>query len=266
MNGEIERRPSRRVSERDAVEVDGERVPPPTGDGGRGADRMGHLHLLMNKPAGCLCERRRRRDPPSREEGDGGRDVGGGRGTDGGAKRRRRDDGDRRRTVYDALPPSAALRPSLSTVGRLDADTTGVLLLTTDGMLGNALANPAFGVSKVYRARLRLREPLPDGVVRRLGEGVRLPHARGAVVRGEARNADGEPPGTVDLRITGGYNRQVKHMLRIVGRPLEALDRLEFAGLRCSETLTVGQTRELSGAEIERLYDLVKGRLDVFRE
>jgi len=273
VNGSTVTRPSAAVAEGDVVEVDG--APPKESrnrSGGCGEfEGGGHLHLIMNKPTGCLCERRRGSGHERRsKEGDGiGNEVGryaedasprsaaiALSGKKGGRKP------ELRPTVYDILPQSASDRPSLATVGRLDADTTGALLFTTDGMLGNALSNPAFKVSKLYRATLRRPAPLTEDELQDLAGGVRLPHRRGAIVSGNARNAEGCPPGTVDLCITGGYNRQVKHMLRIVGRPLKDLERLEFAGLRCGEDLPRGGCRELTETEVESLYSLARSRLD----
>ena len=130
-------------------------------------------------------------------------------------------------------------------VGRLDADTTGVLLLTNDGELAHRLAHPRYGVEKVYEA---LVEGQPtDETLERLRSGVELDDGitSPAVVRRLA-------PGTIELTIHEGRNRQVRRMLEAVGHPVVGLHRSTYAGLTL-EGLEPGAWRELEPSEVERL-------------
>ena len=130
-------------------------------------------------------------------------------------------------------------------VGRLDADTTGAILLTNDGGLAQRLMHPRYEVDKVYVAEVEGR-PGPDAL-RRLAEGVVLddgPTAP-AVVRSLG-------PGRVELTLHEGRKHQVKRMLAAVGHPVSRLHRSRYAGLDLQD-LPAGRWRELSAVEIERL-------------
>jgi 23S rRNA pseudouridine2605 synthase len=146
-----------------------------------------------------------------------------------------------RPTVVDLVPNASRIVP----VGRLDADTTGALLLTNDGQLAHHLAHPRYGIEKVYVAEVggkpgdAVLEQLRDGV--ELDDGVTSP----AQVRRLA-------PNTLELTIHEGRNRQVKRMLEAVGHPVRSLHRSGYAGLTL-EGLEPGQWRELEPSEVERL-------------
>ena len=132
-------------------------------------------------------------------------------------------------------------------VGRLDADTTGVLLLTNDGQLANQLAHPRFEVDKVYEAFLR---GIPtDETLRKLEQGVELEDGRTApaTVRRLTRSV-------IELTIHKGRNRQVKRMCEAVGHRVVRLHRVRYAGLELTG-LPVGEWRRLSAAEVDRLRD-----------
>jgi 23S rRNA pseudouridine2605 synthase len=130
-------------------------------------------------------------------------------------------------------------------VGRLDADTTGALLLTNDGELAHALAHPRFEVEKVYEAAVE-GDPA-DEVLARLETGVELDDGRTAPARVQRLAA-----GTVELAIHEGRKHQVKRMLAAVGHPVRRLHRSRYAGLTLAG-LRPGESRELTGAELERL-------------
>jgi 23S rRNA pseudouridine2605 synthase len=146
-----------------------------------------------------------------------------------------------RPTVVDLVPPEPRVVP----VGRLDADTTGALLLTNDGPLAHRLAHPRYGVEKTYvvevegEPRERELERLSRGV--ELEDGVTAP----ARVRRLA-------PGVVELTLHEGRNRQVKRMLAAVGHPVVRLHRSAYAGLSADE-LEPGAWRPLSDDELQRL-------------
>ena len=146
-----------------------------------------------------------------------------------------------RRTVVDLVASSQRLYP----VGRLDADTTGLILLTNDGDLAYALTHPSFEVPRTYRARVEGR---PDErALRALREGVELDDGRTAPARVRRVGAH-----ELELTIHEGRKRQVKRMLAAVGHPVLALQRVAFGPLRLGE-LGSGRHRRLTAAEVERL-------------
>jgi 23S rRNA pseudouridine2605 synthase len=151
------------------------------------------------------------------------------------------DDPQGRPTVVDLVPNE----PRVAPVGRLDADTTGALLLTNDGQLSHRLAHPSYGVEKTYIAEVE-GEP-SDGTIAQLEEGVELDDGRTAPAR--VRRIG---PHTVELTIHEGKNRQVKRMLGAIGHPVTRLHRSDYAGLTL-EGLEPGQWRELEPSEVERL-------------
>jgi 23S rRNA pseudouridine2605 synthase len=130
-------------------------------------------------------------------------------------------------------------------VGRLDADTTGALLLTNDGELAHRLAHPRYEVEKVYEAEVE-GEP-GDEALRQLEQGVELDDGRTAPAR--ARRLS---PSRIELAIHEGRKHQVKRMLAAVGHPVRALHRSRYADLTL-KGLGPGESRELTGAEVERL-------------
>lgn len=153
-----------------------------------------------------------------------------------------------RRTVVQLVPSRRRLYP----VGRLDADTTGLILLTDDGPLAHRLTHPSFEVPRVYRATVR-RPPVREKALRALREGVELDDGRTAPARVRRLTPD-----TLEVTIREGRKRQVRRMLDAVGHPVKALERVAFGplGLRGLEP---GGHRRLSAAEIERLRRAGRG-------
>jgi 23S rRNA pseudouridine2605 synthase len=149
-----------------------------------------------------------------------------------------------RPTVVDLVDLPERVVP----VGRLDADTTGALLLTNDGPLAHRLAHPRYGVEKVYEVEVE-REP-DDAALARLREGVDLDDGRTAPA--EARRID---VSKLELVLHEGRNRQVRRMCEAVGHPVIRLHRSRYAGLTL-EGLEPGQWRELEPSEVGRLRDL----------
>ena len=148
-----------------------------------------------------------------------------------------------RRTVVDLARHRARVVP----VGRLDADTTGALLLTNDGDLAHRLAHPRYEVEKLYVAEVEGRPS--DDALRRLAAGIELDDGRTAPAR--ARRLG---PATVELSLHEGRKHQVKRMLEAVGHPLVTLTRIAIGPLRLGD-LQVGGVRRLSAAEVQRLRD-----------
>jgi len=178
---------------------------------GRPVERQRLAYVLLHKPAGVVTTAR---DPHGRP------------------------------TVVDLVTHEARVVP----VGRLDADTTGVLLLTNDGPLAHRLAHPRYGVQKVYEAEVE-GDP-DDDALARLRDGIDLddgPTAPAGVRRLGRRR--------VELTLHEGRKHQVKRMLAAVGHPVTRLHRAAYAGLR-ADGLGHGLWRELTADEVSSLRAL----------
>jgi 23S rRNA pseudouridine2605 synthase len=147
-----------------------------------------------------------------------------------------------RRTVVDLVADHGK---RLVPVGRLDADTTGALLLTNDGELAHRLAHPRYEVEKVYEAEVE-GEP-SDTALARLERGVELEDGRTAPAAARLLTRT-----RVELAVHEGRKHQVKRMLAAVGHPVRRLHRIRYAGLSV-EGLEPGQWRELEPSEVVRL-------------
>jgi 23S rRNA pseudouridine2605 synthase len=148
----------------------------------------------------------------------------------------------RRRAVVELVDSPARLYP----VGRLDADSSGLILLTNDGELANRLTHPRYGVPRTYRVRLA-RAP-SDRELRRLREGVDLEDGRTAPVRVRRRGRH-----EIEITIREGRNRQVRRMAEAVGNRVDSLVRVAFGPLRLGR-LREGGARRLGSREVERLW------------
>ena len=147
-----------------------------------------------------------------------------------------------RRTVIELVESKLRLYP----VGRLDAETTGLILLTNDGGLANRLTHPSFGVEKTYRARVQ-PAPVPEAALRELREGVELEDGMTSPARVRQVEA-----GLLELVISEGRKRQLRRMCEAVGHRVVELERVAYGPLRLGG-LAPGETRRLSAAEVERL-------------
>ncbi|MFN8216918.1 MAG: pseudouridine synthase [Solirubrobacterales bacterium] len=147
-----------------------------------------------------------------------------------------------RPAVVELVDSPARLYP----VGRLDADSTGLLLLTNDGALANRLTHPRFEVAKTYRARLR--EPIGEAEIERLRGGVELDD--GPTGPAEVRRRG---PREIEIVLREGRNRQVRRMAEAVGNRVLGLRRTGFGSLALGE-LREGAARRLSEEEIARLW------------
>jgi 23S rRNA pseudouridine2605 synthase len=175
-----------------------------------GAQRL--RHVLLNKPRGTITTAR---DPEGRP------------------------------TVVDLVGGDIRVVP----VGRLDRDTTGVLLLTNDGPLAHRLAHPRYGIEKTYVAEVE-GEP-GDRVIGALAEGVELDDGPTAPARVQRLG-----PSRLELVLHEGRNRQVRRMLETVGHPVVKLRRARYAGLGPGR-LRPGEWRDLTPGEVARLRRLV---------
>jgi 23S rRNA pseudouridine2605 synthase len=149
----------------------------------------------------------------------------------------------RRKAVVKLVDSAARLYP----VGRLDVETTGLLLLTNDGELANRLVHPRYEVEKVYR--VELRRPPSDADLRRLASGVELED--GMTAPAEVRRL-GERE--VELVLREGRNRQVRRMAEAIDNRVVALRRVRFGPIELGR-LPQGQGRRLGEEEIARLWE-----------
>jgi 23S rRNA pseudouridine2605 synthase len=146
-----------------------------------------------------------------------------------------------RPTVVELVPQEPRVVP----VGRLDADTTGALLLTNDGPLAHRLAHPRYEVEKVYEADVE-GDP-DDEALSRLAEGVELEDGRTAPARVRRLG-----PSRIELGLHEGRKHQVKRMCEAVGHPVVRLHRSRYAGLTL-DGLGPGEWRPLTREEVDSL-------------
>lgn len=145
----------------------------------------------------------------------------------------------------------------LFNVGRLDADTSGLLLLTNDGELAHVLAHPSFGVEKTYVAKVTGK--VAPAVVQRLKTGIELED--GPIAADAARllaTSDRGPKGgtsMIEITLHSGRNRIVRRMLDAVGHPVLELVRRQFGPLHLG-VLGVGRSRDVTPVELGRLLKL----------
>jgi 23S rRNA pseudouridine2605 synthase len=149
----------------------------------------------------------------------------------------------RRTAVVELVASRARLYP----VGRLDADSTGLILLTNDGELANRLTHPRYGIAKTYLAELR--RPPSERDLNRLSTGIVLedgPTAPAQVRRITERE--------VELALREGRNRQVRRMFEAVGNEVLSLRRIRLGGLELGD-LPPGAGRRLDDDELSRLWE-----------
>jgi 23S rRNA pseudouridine2605 synthase/16S rRNA pseudouridine516 synthase len=139
-------------------------------------------------------------------------------------------------------------------VGRLDAETSGLLLLTNDGELAHVLAHPSFGVEKTYIAKVRGR--VTAQTMQRLKQGIELDDGPINVDRGRIlQQQPGDRHSMVEVTLHSGRNRIVRRMFDAVGHPVVELVRRSFGPLNLG-TLKSGAMRELTKVELGQLLTL----------
>jgi 23S rRNA pseudouridine2605 synthase len=148
-----------------------------------------------------------------------------------------------RRAVTELVDSPARLYP----VGRLDADSTGLILLTNDGELANRLTHPRYEVPKTYR--VELRRPPAERDLEALRRGVALDDGRTAPAR-VRRTGEVE----IEIVIHEGRNRQVRRMAEAIGNEALRLERIGFGSLQLG-ALRPGEARRLSDDELGRLWE-----------
>jgi 23S rRNA pseudouridine2605 synthase len=155
---------------------------------------------------------------------------------------------------------TAGYEERLFNVGRLDADTSGLLILTNDGDLAQVLAHPSFGVEKTYIATVR--GVVYPAALKKLREGIELDdgpiRADKARLIGEASQSPGaQDRSIVEITLHSGRNRIVRRMLDAVGHPVLELVRRQFGPLHLG-TLASGQSRDLGKLELGQLLTLAR--------
>ena len=151
-------------------------------------------------------------------------------------------DPQQRQTIVSLVPSETRLYP----VGRLDADATGLILLTNDGELAHRLTHPSFEVPKTYRAVVG-NAPVRASTLRALRRGVRLEDGLTSPARARL-----SAPDTIELTIHEGRKRQVKRMCEEVGHPVRSLERVKFGQLELGG-LPRGRWRRLTENEVRAL-------------
>ncbi|MCK9905625.1 rRNA pseudouridine synthase, partial [Frankia sp. Cpl3] len=155
-----------------------------------------------------------------------------------------------RQVVTDLL---TGVKERVYPVGRLDYDTSGLLLLTNDGELANRLAHPSFEIDKVYRARVK-GIPTP-AKIKQLAAGILLDD--GMTAPGEAQLLEvdqAKNQALIQLTIHEGRNRQVRRMCEAVGHPVITLARIQV-GFLTLHGVKPGKFRHLTAAEVNRLKE-----------
>ena len=223
--GVASRRAAERLIEAGRVSIDGLTVMDPARsvtddetiavDGSRHAPKELHAVYAVNKPAGVVSTAS---DPQGRP------------------------------TVVGLVESPARLYP----VGRLDIDTTGLILLTNDGSLAHRLTHPRFEVPKTYRVTVA-RAPVREAALAALRAGVALDDGRTAPA--QVRRLG---PARLELTIHEGRKRQVKRMCAAVGHPVQQLERVAIGSLPLG-ALKPGSYRRLSDEEVEALLDDASG-------
>ncbi len=157
-------------------------------------------------------------------------------------------------SVYTLLPAPLRQRPAkgavagVQAIGRLDQDTTGLLLLSDDGQFIHRMSSPKKHVSKVYR--VTAKHPVQHAQIERLLDGVVLDDDPRPVRAATCQQVD---ECCIDLTLTEGKYHQVKRMLAAVGNRVEALHRSHMGGLVLPEDLPAGQWRWLDSHDLQRL-------------
>jgi 23S rRNA pseudouridine2605 synthase len=159
------------------------------------------------------------------------------------------DDDRGRRAVVDYI---GEMSTRVFHVGRLDADSEGLLLLTNDGTLAHKLMHPSYEIAKTYRCEIT--GPVPRALGRELKAGIELEDGPAKVDEFRVVDAFGRSA-LVELVLHEGRNRQVRRMCAALGHPVSALTRTAFGPLRLGR-LRPGARRRLSAAELQRLREL----------
>ncbi len=156
-----------------------------------------------------------------------------------------------RKTVLDLVPYKERLFP----VGRLDRDTTGLILLTNDGELANRLAHPRWQLPRIYEAVID--RPLVQREIKRLSQGIFI--GDGEFGKAEVMNQTTEKSRTtVSLRLRRGKKREIRRIFYYLKRKLFSLKRTQFGPLNLGD-LAISHWRQLSEQEVSKLKGNLNG-------
>ena len=178
-----------------------------------------HRTLMYHKPAGEICSRK---DP------------------------------DGRRTIFESLPKTVGAR--WISVGRLDYQTTGLLLLTTDGDLANKLMHPSSELTREYS--VRVRGELSDDAIAQLLQGVKLEDGTAKFDTLAIKESKGSNQ-TCLVTVSEGRNRIVRRLFEHVGCTVSRLMRVSYGPLQLPRNLRPGKHRNLEPAELDALHAAV---------
>ncbi len=157
----------------------------------------------------------------------------------------------KKKTVIDIIPDELK-RKSLFPAGRLDRDTTGLLIITDDGAFAHRIMSPAHHVYKTYQAVLSF--PIDENDIEKLENGITLgdgTECLPAKVKSFTTD-DGLP--AAEIKIREGKYHQVKRMFHALGNNVEQLRRIQIGSLKLDYSLAEGESRELSAEELELVY------------
>jgi 23S rRNA pseudouridine2605 synthase len=174
------------------------------------------VYLLLNKPMGCVTTAH---DPEGRP------------------------------TVLQLVPP----KPRVFPIGRLDQDTTGLLLLTNDGELANRVAHPRWEIPKTYM--VQIRGPVSRNTMKQLTKGVELEDGMAKARSAKLKVAD-QTRSLLEIVLTEGRNREVRRMIDAVGLELEHLVRTRIGPISLGD-IKPSKVRPLNGKEVRELYAAV---------
>ncbi len=153
-----------------------------------------------------------------------------------------------RQTVVDLVHSDKRLYP----IGRLDADSEGLILISNDGELTNRVTHPSFGITKTY---LALVNGLPGGrKIRKLSEGINLDDGPARAERAHIVESSANDRTLVEIVMVEGRNREVRRMFAAIGYPVERLVRTAIGPITDRE-LRPGQSRKLSASEVRELHE-----------
>lgn len=159
-----------------------------------------------------------------------------------------------RKTVIDFIKTKAKVYP----IGRLDYDTTGILLLTNDGDFANLLMHPSYNIEKVYYAKIDGIMTLAD--IKELKQGVVIDGYKTKECRVKVRKVNNKSnTSIIEIGINEGRNHQVKKMFKALGFNVLKLDRIRY-GILTIENLKRGESKELSKKDVSRLYVLANNK------
>jgi len=207
VNGKPVEEPGMSVSEKDVVEVDGQKI-----------KVRAEKYIIFNKPAGYITTKS---DPQNRK------------------------------TIYDLLPPEVH---HLKSAGRLDKDSSGLLIMTNDGDLIQKLTHPKGQVPKVYRVTVEGRITTQD--IFALKKGIEIEKGKIAYADAVILNYE-KPVTTLQITLYQGYNRQIRKMMDKVNHPVITLKRIAHANI-VVQGLAKGEYRYLAKNEVNDLFNFLK--------